>query len=122
VKGPLWLFSKPTSSYHVHANASRLAFAILLAPFYLVMPVLNPTGAIKRILWSIEWAKSPNAVLLEAPGSLIPEEGELTVASRGQYAVTGNKPRWLLEVEFCGTKIVSQKQVRYEWEREGRVE
>ncbi|XP_006455277.1 hypothetical protein AGABI2DRAFT_138510 [Agaricus bisporus var. bisporus H97] len=35
----------------------------------------------------------------------------------GEYAVTGNKPRWLLEVEFRGTQIVSQRQVRYEWER-----
>jgi hypothetical protein len=74
---------------------------------------------IKHLFWSIEWAKTPDAVLLESPGSLIPEEGKTKVPSTGQYAVTDNKPRWLLEVEFLGTDIVSQKQVRYEWEGQG---
>ncbi|KAF7762512.1 hypothetical protein Agabi119p4_9105 [Agaricus bisporus var. burnettii] len=124
VKGPLLFGRKPTSSLHTLANLLRLFFAIVFSPIYNLIPPGTSMPAtsdlIRRILWSIEWAKTPDAVLLESPGSLISEEGKTKVASKGQYAVTGNKPRWLLEVEFRGTQIVSQRQVRYEWEREKR--
>ncbi|KAF7762219.1 hypothetical protein Agabi119p4_8812 [Agaricus bisporus var. burnettii] len=119
VKGPLWFGRKPTSPLHILANVLRLFFAIVFSPIYILIPpgTSATSDIIKRILWSIEWAKTPDAVLLESPGSLIGEEGKIKVASRGQYAVTGNKPRWLLEVEFRGNQIVSQRQVRYERER-----
>ncbi|EKM76704.1 hypothetical protein AGABI1DRAFT_130998 [Agaricus bisporus var. burnettii JB137-S8] len=122
VEGPLLFGRKPTSRLHILANVLRLFFAIVFSPIYIFIPldtaILAKFDFIKRILrWSIEWAETPDAVLLESPSSLIGEEGKIKVASRGQYAVTGNKPRWLLEVEFRGNQIVSQRQVRYEWER-----
>lgn len=121
VKGPLWFGRKPESSLHILANLIRLFFAIFCTPIYILIPHTQRSfedDIIKRLLWGIEWAKTPDAVLLESPGSIIPEQGKVKIASRGEYAVTGNKPRWLLEVEFRGTEIVSQKQVRYDWERE----
>jgi hypothetical protein len=121
VRGPLWFGSKPTSSLHIFANFLRLFFALIFNPIYIFIHHISRSFAkdiIKRLLWSIEWAKTPDAVLLESPGSLINEEGIYKAASVGQYAVSGNKPRWLLKVEFQGTEIISWEQVRYEWERE----
>lgn len=120
VKGPLWFGRRPDSALHVLANLLRLFFAFFFTPFYVLVPHTrrSESNIIRRILWGIEWAKTPDAVLLEAPGSLLPERGQLNSPSRGQYAVTGYKPKWLLEVEFRGSEIVSQTQVKYEWERE----
>ncbi|KXN84021.1 hypothetical protein AN958_00580 [Leucoagaricus sp. SymC.cos] len=120
VKGPLWFGRKPDSLWHIPANLIRIFFAIFFAPLYIFIPHTQRSfdSVLKRLLWGIEWAKTPDALLLESPGSLIGEAGKVKVASKGAYAVTGNKPRWLLEVEFRGNEIVSQKQVKYDWESE----
>ncbi|KAF5348905.1 hypothetical protein D9756_009810 [Leucocoprinus leucothites] len=125
VKGPLWFGRNPDSAWHGIANFLRLFFAICLAPIWSFLPSASSRPAkelIKRILWGLEWANTPDAVLLESPGSLILEKGTLKVPSSGQYAVTGNKPHWLLKVEFRGKTIVSQHQVKYGREREKKGE
>lgn len=50
-------------------------------------------------------------MLLEPPGA---GKKEGHSASSGEYAVTGHKPRWLLEVRFQGEDILSQRQVSYD--------
>ncbi|KXN80749.1 hypothetical protein AN958_08053 [Leucoagaricus sp. SymC.cos] len=120
VKGPLWFGRRFDSPWHIPANLVRLFFAIFFAPLYIFIPHTQRSfnATLKRLLWGIEWAKTPDALLLESPGSLIGEAGKVKVASSGRYAVTGNKPRWLLEVKFRGNEIVSQKQVKYDSENE----
>ncbi|KAF9445429.1 hypothetical protein P691DRAFT_734994 [Macrolepiota fuliginosa MF-IS2] len=114
VRGPLWFGREPDSDLHALANLLRLFCAIFLAPVYIFIPhTSRPTDNIlKRILWGVEWAGTPDAILLESPGSLAVEGGSGGTVLRGQYAVTGNKPKWLLEVVFRGTTIVSQTQVK----------
>jgi len=77
------------------------------------------TDVLTKILWGIEWARTPDALLIESPGTLASKEGKFHRPLTGKYAVTGSKPTWVLEVKFRGTTIVSLKQVQY-GEEKGR--
>lgn len=119
VKGPLWFASEPTSRLHIFANLLRLFFAIVLNPIYIFM-VHPPKSANdhlpKRLLWAIEEANTPDAGLLVSPSSVV-KQGEGHVPRKGKYEVTNSRPQWLLRVEFRGTEIISQTQVRNAWDR-----
>lgn len=115
VEGPLWFGRRPDSRWHIPANLLRLFFAIVFAPISVFLPL--STGSLvdylTKLLWGIEWAGTPDALLIESPGTLASKEGKSSRPLTGKYAVTGNKPTWLLEVKFRGTEIVSIKQVQY---------
>lgn len=115
VKGPLWFGRRPDSRWHIFANLLRLFFAIIFAPIYVSLPhsKRSMTDFLTKILWGIEWARTPDALLIESPGTLASKEEKSYRPLTGKYAVTGSKPTWLLEVKFRGTKIVSVKQVQY---------
>ena len=119
VKGPLWFGRRPDSPWHIFANLLRLFFAIVFAPVYLSIPhsLRSMTDILTKRLWSFDWAETPDALLIESPGTLASKEGETYRPLTGRYAVTGSKPTWLLEVKFKGTKIVSQEQLQYGEER-----
>lgn len=114
VKGPLWFGRNPESPWHIPLNIVRLIIVIPLAPIYFLFPKYLKQALkqlLKGVVWSIEWFHVPDAILLEPPGG---EKGMNQGHSGGQYAVTGNKPRWLLEVHFQGKRISSQRQVPYD--------
>ncbi|KXN89419.1 hypothetical protein AN958_05710 [Leucoagaricus sp. SymC.cos] len=114
VLAPLWFGRDPDSEWHVFANLLRLFVGIPLAPVYIAWCYLAAPWkqAIKSLVhWKIEWANVPDAILLEAPGA---GTREAKVDLSGKYAVTGNKPQWLLEVHFEGATISSERQVHYD--------
>lgn len=114
VKGPLWFGRDPDSPWHVPMNILRIIWAIPLAPLYFLFPKFlkeSLKGLLKGLVWTIEWFHVPDAILLEPPGAGKSANQE---RSSGKYAVTGNKPRWLLEVHFQGERIISQRQVPYD--------
>ncbi|KXN89420.1 hypothetical protein AN958_05711 [Leucoagaricus sp. SymC.cos] len=115
VLAPVWFGRDPDSPWHITANLLRLLVGIPLAPIYIIWCYIAAPwkNAVKSlpVLWKIEWANIPDAILLEAPGvGARGEKGNIG----GEYAVTGNKPQWLLEVHFKGTTIASKYQVRYD--------
>ncbi|KAJ3565200.1 hypothetical protein NP233_g7788 [Leucocoprinus birnbaumii] len=113
VKGPLWFGQDPESLLHVPANILRLLSAIIFAPIWLTIPHVGRSieELIKLLVWSIEWANVPDAVLLESPGSLMLKKKEAHTVSNGKYAVRGDKPTFLLKVTFEGKRIKRQQQV-----------
>lgn len=112
---PLWFGEKPSSPLHIPANILRVLIALVLA--FAWTRTRFPDLRIMRNLfkgfsWSREWPQTPDAMLVE-----VPRPGADTKI--GEYAVTGYKPRWLLEVHFEGSKIAAQRQVRYEHRNSG---
>ncbi|KAF5348895.1 hypothetical protein D9756_009826 [Leucocoprinus leucothites] len=116
VLAPLWFGRDPDSGWHVIANCLRVFFAIPLAPiyvlwFYIAAPWKQAIRA--TIPWKVEWPHVPDAIILEPP-SMGPQKFGSGVFGSGEYAITNNKPHWLLEVHFKGASISFERQVPYD--------
>ncbi|KAJ3558145.1 hypothetical protein NP233_g11565 [Leucocoprinus birnbaumii] len=126
VRGPLWFWSDPETSgspLHITANILRIIFALLTAPSWMwIAPadVIRPKLKkwFRDTFWSRQWEIAPEAFLSELNGSSAAMMGSKDGMGGmgGQYAVnaSGADPRWLLEVQFSGEKVVKKRQVRYD--------
>ncbi|KAF9444537.1 hypothetical protein P691DRAFT_796425 [Macrolepiota fuliginosa MF-IS2] len=121
VRGPLWFGENATKhpELHIFANILRLLFAIVLAPGWMW---LRPRTAadirawLTIYLWPQVWPQAPEDLLancsMSSSGSHppLPEK-----RMRGdECAAAAYEPRWLLQVQFRGDEILSQRQVRYD--------
>ncbi|KAF5348829.1 hypothetical protein D9756_009828 [Leucocoprinus leucothites] len=116
VLAPLWFGRDPDSEWHVIANWIRVILAIPLAPIYVVWSYMAAPwkqAMNASVAWNVEWPHVPDAIIYEPPGAVLREPG-WGLPLNGEYAVTNNKPRWLLEVHFRGTSILSEQQVPYD--------
>ncbi|KAF5348891.1 hypothetical protein D9756_009822 [Leucocoprinus leucothites] len=114
VLAPVWFGRKPDSFLHIIANLLRLIIGIPCAPLYLLWSFVAAPWrqAFKRIArWEIEWPHIPDAIISEPPSAC--SRGRNIGIVSGEYAVSNNKPRWLLEVHFAGATISSMRQVVY---------
>ncbi|KAF5348889.1 hypothetical protein D9756_009820 [Leucocoprinus leucothites] len=116
VLAPLWFGRDPDSEWHFIANCLRVFIAIPLAPIYafwsyLAAPWRQAVRA--TVPWKVEWPHVPDAIILEPPSVGHQKFGSRSFAN-GEYAITNNKPRWLLEVHFKGTSISFERQVPYD--------
>ena len=112
VKGCAWFGKDPDSLLHIPANFLRVLFAIVFAPFFLMIPHSTSEGleeSAKKVLWSLEFPDTPNAFLFTAPGGGI-----------GRYEVTNYKPRWMLEVQFRNGQEPKYRQVLWSTELHGK--